>query len=288
LCSEFNIMTFLSAAYAKMFYPHTKTYCLCDDSIDVAKNSSITRRIGRELCIRYLDGIVLGNEMAENWYKKNFPSIRTIVFPIIQKEERIMTIIKNAQQISDHYLQSFKLTDKNILLFVGRLVEVKNLNFLIEVFSNYVSVNKNAVLVLVGDGDKKNELIELVNQLNVKDNVIFAGRYENESLYAWYNIADYFILPSTSETFGAVVNESLIAGVPVLCSELAGAACLVNESNGVTFNPYDKAMLLSVFNQVLNEKRQLKKITSQNSIMPYSFNQRIQGLISFLKDDNLG
>jgi len=156
------------------------------------------------------------------------------------------------------------------------------------VFSNYVSVNKNAVLVLVGDGDKKNELIELVNQLNVKDNVIFAGRYENESLYAWYNIADYFILPSTSETFGAVVNESLIAGVPVLCSELAGAACLVNESNGVTFNPYDKAMLLSVFNQVLNEKRQLKKITSQNSIMPYSFNQRIQGLISFLKDDNLG
>jgi hypothetical protein len=41
VCSEFNIMTFLSAVFAKTFYPKTKIYTLCDDSIDVAKKSSI-------------------------------------------------------------------------------------------------------------------------------------------------------------------------------------------------------------------------------------------------------
>lgn len=111
------------------------------------------------------------------------------------------------------------------MLFVGRLVDVKNLNFLIEVFSDYVLLNKNARLILVGDGDKKNELKNLVLNLNIQDYVLFTGRYENEELYAWYKIADYFILPSTSETFGAVVNEALIAGLPVLCSNLAGASC---------------------------------------------------------------
>lgn len=287
LCSEFNIMTFLSAAYAKMFYPDTKIYCLCDDSIDVAKKSSIDRRIGRKLCMRLLDGIIFGNDIAENWYNFHYPTIRSIVFPIIQKEERIMSIFNNAQQISEQYIKSFHLVDKNILLFVGRLVKVKNLDFLIEVFSNYVQVNSNAVLILVGDGDKKGELMELAEQLNVKDNVIFAGRFENEELYAWYNIADYFILPSTSETFGAVVNESLIAGVPVICSELAGATCLINESNGVSFNPSDKAMLLSVFKKVLSKKRQTNKSTINNSLMPYTFNQRMQKLILFLKMESL-
>lgn len=287
VCSEFNIMTFLSAAFAKTFYPKTKIYSLCDDSIDVAEKSSFDRRVGRKLCMNFLDGIIFGNDTAEKWYNIHFPTKRSIVFPIIQKEERIKSIINNSKHFSDQYIQLFNLKNKNILLFVGRLVKVKNLNFLIEVFSNFVLLNKNAVLVLVGDGDKRSELIGLVERLNLKDNVVFAGRYENEALYAWYNIADYFILPSTSETFGAVVNESLIAGVPVICSELAGASYLINKFNGTTFNPYDKDELLTVFNKVLWEKRQLNKSGIYDSIMPFSFNQGIQGLIRFLKNENV-
>jgi glycosyltransferase involved in cell wall biosynthesis len=286
VCYEFNIMTFLSAVFAKTFYPKTKIYTLCDDSIDVAKKSSIERRVGRILCVNFLDGIIFGNDTAEKWYKSHFQTITSIVFPIIQKEERIKSILTHSKHISEKYIQLFNLSDKNILLFVGRLVEVKNLNFLIEVFSNFVLLNKNAVLVLVGDGNKKTELIGLVDKLNVKDNVVFAGRYENEALYAWYNIADYFILPSTSETFGAVVNESLIAGVPVICSELAGASFLINKSNGTTFNPYDKDELESVFNKVLWKKRQTNKSGLNDSIMPFTFTQRIQGLIRFLKNEN--
>lgn len=286
LCSEFNLRTFLSAVFTKIFLPKSRVYSLCDDSVDVAKNSTISRKIGRFLCLKLLDGIILGNDFAKEWYNKSFPKVQTFVSPIIQKEERIISIINDAKPISTEYLDQYRLHDKNILLFVGRLVKVKNLKFLVEVFSQYVLTNKNVVLILIGDGDKKSELTKLVEQLKIQDNVIFAGRFENEALYAWYQIADYFILPSISETFGAVVNESLIAGVPVICSNLAGASCLINEKNGVTFNPYKKYELLSIFNEVLDKKRSTTNNTSiYNSLMPYTFNQRIHELIQFLKQD---
>jgi len=289
LCSEFNLMTFYSAAFAKIFFPKTEVYSFCDDSVDVAQNSSIFRKIGRYLCLKLLNGIILGNDFAEEWYNINYPDVQTVIFPIIQKEERIQSIINAGKHISTQYLKKYNLEDKNILLFVGRLVRVKNLNFLIEVFSEYLLNNTNVVLILIGDGDKKSELTELVAQLKIQDNVIFAGRFENEELYAWYRIADYFILPSTSETFGAVVNESLIAGVPVICSNLAGASCLINEKNGKTFNPTDKEELLSIFNEELikNREKQMNSTNDVKCLMPFTFNERIFELMAFLINKNL-
>jgi len=280
---EYNIISFFTALFTKIVYPKTKVYSLCDDSVDVAITSSTLRRIGRFLCFKVLDGIVLDNELAEQWYNKHFPDVKTTVFPIIQKEERILSIINVSDSITQGYINQYKLIDKDVLLFVGRLVEVKNLRFLIDVFSSYVAINKNAVLILVGDGDKKSELLKMVEEVKIQDNIIFAGRFEHKELYAWYRAADYFILPSIWEPFGAVVNESLIAGTPVLCSNLAGATCLINNENGVTFNPFDKDELLSILNEVFCKKRNsFNNISTRNSLMPYTFNQKMQELISFL------
>ena len=282
ICLEFNLITFFSALFTKIILPKTKVYTLCDDSVDVAENCSKIRKTGRILCFLLLDGIVLGNDFAEEWYNKHFPKIKTIVSPIIQKEERIRRIMNEGHSISDKYIDKYHLQGKNILLFVGRLVNVKNLKFLLEVFSQYVSENKNTFLILVGDGEMKTELIGISEKLKIEEYVIFAGRFENEALYAWYRVADYFILPSTSETFGAVVNESLIAGVPVICSNLAGASCMINELNGVTFNPYDQENLLAIFNEKFSTKK--NTLSLQDSLMPYTFKERISELITFLNE----
>jgi|ERR1035437_9664108 glycosyltransferase involved in cell wall biosynthesis len=283
---EYNIISFISALFTKTIFPKTKVYSLCDDSVDIARNSSVARRIGRNLCLKLFDGIVLNNEFTEEWFNKKFPKVRTTVFPILQKEERLISIIEDAYQITQEYVDQYKLKEKNILLFVGRLVEVKNLNFLIEVFSQYAPKNKNATLILVGDGDHKSELINLAERLKIQDQVIFVGHFERKELYSWFRVADYFILSSTWEPFGAVVNESLIAGIPVLCSKLAGASCLINNKNGKTFDPYDKEELLAILNDVFSKKRnQADSSLIFNSLMPYTFNQKIHELISFLKNN---
>lgn len=284
---EYNIISFLTALFTKIVYPKTKVYSLCDDSVDVARTSSTVRRIGRYLCFKYFDGIVLDNEQAEEWYNKHFPKVKTAVFPIIQKEERLLSIINGSESITQHYINQYNLADRDVLLFVGRLVEVKNLSFLIEVFASYAERNKNALLVIVGDGDKKSELMKLVEDLKMQSNVIFAGRFEHKELYAWYRAADYFILPSIWEPFGAVVNESLIAGTPVICSNLAGATCLITSKNGVVFDPYDKDGLLSVLDQVFNNRNDIKKKgIESDSLMPYTFTERMEQLILFLTENN--
>lgn len=283
ICLEFSLMTFFTVVFSRLVYPRTKVYSLCDDSVEVAVTSSVPRKISRYLSLKLLHGLILSNEPAQTWYNTNFPKVKTVVTPIIQKEERISHILRNARPLSENYMKKYNLLDKNVLLYVGRLVEVKNLKFLLEVFALYLPANNNAVLVLVGDGDKKNELLEHVSRLGIQEHVIFAGRYEHDALYAWYPVADYFILPSTWEPFGAVVNESLIAGVPVLCSAVAGAACLITEKNGQTISPYDKEALLSVFNNVLGKKRLSGRGYSiTDSLMPYTFNQRLKELVIFL------
>lgn len=287
LCWEYNIITFITALFTKIFFPKTKVYTFCDDSVEIAINTFGLRRIGRKLCFIFLDGTILCNDPAEKWYNQKFPKVRTTVFPIIQKEERIITIINRGQQITNNYIQQYNLQAKNVLLFVGRLTNVKNLKFLITVFSEYVAANKDAILVLVGDGDQKTALIEQVNQLQMQENIIFAGRFENEELYAWYHTADYFILPSTYEPFGAVVNEALIAGIPVICSNIAGSTCLINKNNGVIFNPNDKEELLSIFKSRLSKSKSVEnKPRTFNSLMPFTFNQRLKELILFLNSDN--
>lgn len=284
ICLEFSIITFEIALFSKLFFSRTKVYTICDDSVVVARNSSLLRKLGRFLSLKLLDGIILCNDSAKEWYDLNFPNVKKIVFPIIQNEERIQSILKVAEPISNQYLSKYQLKYKNVLLFVGRLVKVKNLNLLIDVFSQYIAFNKNAVLILVGDGDKKGELLKQTKRLKIQDKVIFAGRFENEELYAWYQIADYFILPSIYESFGAVVNESLIAGVPVICSDLAGASYLICENNGVTFNPYDKNKLLLILkNKLRNKRDNSNNQLSNSSLMPYTFDEKMQALISFLK-----
>ena len=88
LCSEFNLITFITVLISKVFLPGTNIFTFCDDSVDVAKNSTFERKIGRVLCMKLLDGAVFGNDSAERWYNKEFPKVQSIVFPIIQKEER--------------------------------------------------------------------------------------------------------------------------------------------------------------------------------------------------------
>ena len=83
--------------------------------------------------------------------------------------------------------------------------------------------------------------------------MLLPGRFEGEEVHAWYLCASGFVLPSLSETFGAVVNEALIFGVKVFCSKYAGASSLIHSNNGVIFDPLNKIQILEKLNYFLDE-----------------------------------
>lgn len=132
----------------------------------------------------------------------------------------------------------------------ARFVPEKNLARLIKAYDIYRRRvgGSGHLLVLAGDGPELGELRSLVESLGLVSEVVFVGFRDYRELPAFYQRAEWFVLPSTSEPWGLVVNEALASGLPVLVSVRCGCATeLVREGhNGWTFDPYSVGSIADV------------------------------------------
>ena len=103
------------------------------------------------------------------------------------------------------------------ILFVGRLAEEKNVEFLINAHKKLVEYDNNIKLLIVGDGPDKEKYEQLSKSLGLEDNIIFNGKAAWEEIPIYYHACDIFSTASTTETQGLTVIEAMAAGVPPLC-----------------------------------------------------------------------
>lgn len=108
---------------------------------------------------------------------------------------------------------------KDTLLFghVGRLTEAKNHLFLLKIISEVSKLKPNSKLLLVGDGELKNEIEKEINNLGIKNNVIMYGASSN--IPALLSSMDVFLFPSKWEGLGISVVEAQCNGLPCYVSE---------------------------------------------------------------------
>ncbi len=114
-------------------------------------------------------------------------------------------------------------------LYVGRLIELKNLKRLIAFFNT-----SGHLLTIVGDGPLGNQL-----RAQSKENINFLGFVRNTEIGKVYGEHDVFVLPSLSEPWGLVAEEALYFGLPLVLSNKVGSVEeLLNENKtGVSFDP---------------------------------------------------
>ena len=93
---------------------------------------------------------------------------------------------------------------------IGRFVEQKNHGFLIDIFYELQKEKQNAVLMLVGQGPLQNEMKAKVEQLGLKDKVLFLGQRNDAARL--YQAMDVFVLPSLYEGLGMVLIEAQTSG----------------------------------------------------------------------------
>lgn len=160
------------------------------------------------------------------------------------------------------YRKRFKLPD-SFFLCCARLIEKKNISYLIDSYSTYVRrdsfINgKFPVhhLVIVGDGPLKNELIRKIAMLGLSDKIDLRGFISYEEIPVFYALADWFVLPSISDQWGLVVNEAMACGLPVIVSERCGCShdLVFNGVNGFVFDPLSKSSLAAIFHQVQDNR----------------------------------
>lgn len=130
-------------------------------------------------------------------------------------------------------------------LYVGRLAEEKNVVGLLNSWTQYRKQGGSWPLVLCGDGPERATLEATAARTAYGAQVHFPGLKTSRELLPFYAHAGCFVLPSTREPWGLVVNEAMAAGLPVLASNRCGCAVdLVQEGeSGFTFDPEDAAAL---------------------------------------------
>ena len=124
-----------------------------------------------------------------------------------------------------------------------RFVEQKNLFRLVDAYARYHKDKSSRTwhLILVGDGPLRTKLEKKICDLGLSKSILLPGFIQYDALPKFYGLASAYILASTSETWGLVINEAMASGLPVLVSNRCGCAPdLVKEgSNGFTFDPLD-------------------------------------------------
>lgn len=288
LISEYNLLGLLVLLHKWLFRKRVKIYTICDDNVDMAKSVGIIKKFTRFILLNFIDGTILADKKAFDWYREHlFYKARYFYFPIIQSEENFRKNLERALPRSRQILKESFLQDKKAILFVGRLVKVKNISLLLDCYAQICLKMKNVVLIVVGEGDLEDELRRQADELHISDSVFFVGKKEGEELMAFYNLGAIFVLPSTYEPFGAVVNEALLAGCYTLCSSCAGASCLIQEDeNGNCFSVNNPEDLITRLQYALSIVEPLtEELTLKENRMVLSYEEQYSRFVyEFLED----
>ena len=153
--------------------------------------------------------------------------------------------------------------DAFVILFVGALDRAhhfKGVVYLIEAFA--LIPDQKALLMIVGDGDLRQQFEQLAALSGVADRVIFTGVVPNEELPPYYTAADIFVLPSfPPESFGIVLIEAMACGLPVIAHDIPGVRSVVDDKgNGLLIQPGNKAALVKSIEYLLADPEIRKDI----------------------------
>lgn len=140
------------------------------------------------------------------------------------------------------------------ILYIGRLSKEKNVNHIIEACSGI----SNCELVIVGDGNEKENLVKLSNSVNIK----FLGLISNYKLPEIINNSRVLVLPSSFEGTPKVLLEAMSCGIPVIASKIPGIEeIIVHNETGLLFTLGDIVGLRKCINRILSDQNLYDKLS---------------------------
>lgn len=151
-----------------------------------------------------------------------------IPYPVDEKK------IKPIKVGLDKYRKKYGLgKGKLVILAVGRLVYKKGFNYLIQALPPIIKKYSFVRLIIVGDGDQRQEWENLARELKLNDYVVFTGIAPRDEIIYYYNLADIFVMPSIRDQAGNVDDqpvsliEAMAAGKPVVATDFPGISLTV-------------------------------------------------------------
>lgn len=140
------------------------------------------------------------------------------------------------------------------ILFVGQLIVRKGVDLLLHALAQLREFVWT--LRLVGDGPMRQELGDLACELGIGERIVWEGGLSNDAVKRVMAASDFLVLPSRYDGWGAVVNESLMSGTPVVVSDACGASDLImNPRLGRVFHSQSVSSLCESLRSIMGKKR---------------------------------
>ena len=177
---------------------------------------------------------------------------------------------------------------RNYFLAVGRLTKQKNYEYLISEFISYLRIRKNAVLLIIGDGEERNKLIKLIKINNASNNIFILSQISNA--YPFMKKARALILSSLWEEVGFVIVEAAFCNLFVISSDCPNGPreFLANGDAGYLFQSNKKDELTKKIQKFDKEEKNLDKmrIQAKKNSSKYSLFKHYLSLNKILINEN--
>ena len=146
--------------------------------------------------------------------------------------------------------KNINLDNKTILLSIGELHKNKGYDLFIK---NLTKINNDFIYFIIGDGEEKYNLDQIIKDKKMINKVYLLGRIEDA--YKYVSLADIFILPSRTEAFPYVLLESGLGSTSILASDVGGIPEIIIENEtGLLFDIYNENNCINQLKRLINDK----------------------------------
>jgi len=214
----------------------------------------------------YADKIICVSDFVKQDFKNNWnkrhKNIKTIYNPAINVNE-----IKKLSKKKNLFIEKYKNKNYKVVLAVGRLTEQKNYKLLINSFGKVVKKINKIILIILGSGDQKNMLMQMIKEQNLTKK-IFIFNYQSNP-YSFIKNSDLIVLSSNWEGLPTILIESLFLKKKILSTRCKGgcAEVLKNGKYGYLSPVNDiKLFAKNIIHALKNKKKRINNYFISNFI----------------------
>ncbi len=226
-----------------------KPFIIWREDWDWQKEGNIKERLLNKV-VKYLtnhsEAIIVPGTLHKEYFHKKL-SVR---------EDKIH-IMPNVSNIEGYDKTIKKSEDEKIILYVGRLIPRKGVNYLLDAFKKLEDKISNVSLIIIGSGSDENKLKQYTHENNIQ-NVEFKGKIENSDLKKYYQRSNLVVIPSINEGMGDpwvfVLNEAMYYSNPVIATTAVGAAPDMIRDNGYIVNQRDSEELYDAMYSIVSNE----------------------------------
>lgn len=222
---------------------------------------------------KYYNNIATVSEHCKEVLIEKFPKYKDKFLVIKNMVSKIMINKLSLEPITNYMIDKKYIN----IVSVGRLVNQKGFDKAIEICKKLLDNNLKIHWYIIGEGEERNNLEDLIKKYNLENNFFLIGADVNP--YKWMNIADIYVQPSRFEGYGITVAEAKCLNKPIVASDIPEFRELLDNDKGLLASNIEEFTKLieklvndnklknKMINILSNEENSLKELEKLYRIM---------------------